>query len=334
MATLADLLGQRLEKLRRNADGSFQARCPCCALQGHDKGGEHLRVWVDGSFHCVVGSDDGGGSHNRAVRAWIYQGGDAATLALMELTVIDPEPKLTADTIYPESMLTRMVPDHSYWVGRKVNEDVLRRLEGGLVPAEPRGKLSNRYCFPVRDHASKRIVGWTGRLVSEASFGPKWKHLVKVSRCVYPLTANEAAIRRARKVVLIESVGNGLALSSTGIDNWIVLLGLNVNSRLLGWLVGANLDEVIVSTDNDAMDASKGHSAGNDKAVQIRDKLARYLGEHKVRVRLVQTRNDWCKVLEDGTGELEVFKAELEGTATVVPLDEPAPAVQPETFTL
>jgi len=316
MASLHDILSGRLEKLRiaPGVTGGWLSRCPACAATGNDRSAEHLRIYPSGAFRCAkAGSDDH--EHNRAIRAFIYEGTDPLALATLisTSTLEDPNPKIDADMVYPESMLTKLVPDHRYWMHRRISDDVLRRLEGGLVPVDPPSKLSGRYCFPIRDPATRRIMGWTGRLVNDASFGPKHKHLVRVSKTVYPLTANRDAITRARRVVLLEGIGDGLACSTAGIDGWLLLLGLQINSRLLGFLVSANLDEVIISTNNDAIGRSESQNAGNVAAEKLRAKLVPYLGEHKVRIRLPQTRKDWCKTLEDGTGELAIFRAELEG---------------------
>lgn len=313
--SLEALLSSRLTNLRRTSDG-WQAACPACRAMGADSAGNHLHVWFNGAFNCAkVGSD---GDHNRAVRAFIYQNADGVILASLEVAVVDPDPKLTADPVYPEDMLSRLVPDHSYWMGRGISEATLRRYEGGVVPVLPRNKLSGRYVFPIRDHATRRIMGWTGRLVSEASFGPSWKHLVKSSRCVYPLVAHEAAIRKARKVVLVESVGDMLACAEAGIDYTLVLLGLHLNSRMLGFMVAANLDEVIISPNADAPrtapDGTISHP-GQDAAVKLRARLVPYLGEAKVRIRLPSQPKDWNDALVKQTGELAVFRAELEGAA-------------------
>lgn len=312
MATLQSLLSARLTNLRSNPDGTFQARCPACAAANMDRKGEHLRVWPSHAFRCVVVPDDK--DHNRAIRAFIHEGADSATLAALTAQIIDPEPQLVADKVYPEEMLSRLVPDHTYWVNRGISVDVLRRLEGGLAPADERSKLSGRYIFPIRDHVSRRIMGWTGRLVSDASFGPKHKHLVRSSRAIYPLTVTRDAILRARKVVLIESVGNQLSLMSGGIDIVLDLLGLNLNSRILGFLAGANLDECIISTDTDT---ARVHPVtgvvshpGQDAAEKLKAKLVPYLGE-RVRIRQVTTAKDWCAAGEGKTGEIEVFKGEL-----------------------
>jgi hypothetical protein len=315
MASLTDLIRSRLQCVRPTADG-FQAQCPVCAASGRDQTGNHLHIWTrNGAFWCVVGSETPG--HNAAVRAYLYDGVPPEALAAYQISIIDPEPKLEADKVFPEDMLSRMSQDHSYWVGRGISEDVLRRLEGGLVPRDPPGKLSGRYVFPIRCPSTKRIVGWTGRLVSDASFGPKWKHLVKAKRAIYPVVKVDAAIRRARKVVLVESPGDMLSLMTTGIDYALVLLGLNVNSRMLGYLASANLDEIIISTNSDtervAPDGTVSHP-GQDAAAKLRAKLIPYLGDHRVRVRLPGGGvKDWNEALLKAPTELATFKAELEG---------------------
>ncbi len=342
MASLQQLLSGRLERFTRNGDGSFQARCPACAAQGRDKTGEHLRVWANGAFHCIVGSDEGDGAseHNRAIRAFLHDGLDPTSLAVLEVVVVDPDPKLTADPIYPEAMLQRLVPDHRYWVGRHISEDVLRRYEGGLVPALPRNKLAGRYVLPIRCATTRRIMGWTGRLVSDASFGPAWKHLVKSKRAVYPLVAHEAAIRKARKVVLVESVGDMLSCATAGIDCTLVLLGLHLNSRVLGFMVAANLEVVISTNTDEAKVAPNGTIIypGQDAAAKLRAKLVPYLGEARVSVRLPTTPGckDWNDVLRGGGahGVDADHVAELEGGAPLAAPEVVAPTQSPEPFTL
>jgi len=39
-------------------DGGKQARCPACAELGHDRKGEHLRMYADGRFGCCVHPKD------------------------------------------------------------------------------------------------------------------------------------------------------------------------------------------------------------------------------------------------------------------------------------
>jgi hypothetical protein len=64
----------KLEKARRLPDGSVRARCPACAVQGHDKNGEHLMIGTDGRFGCAVHPRDA--EHRRII--WALAGEQAA----------------------------------------------------------------------------------------------------------------------------------------------------------------------------------------------------------------------------------------------------------------
>lgn len=48
----------KLQCLADAADGGKQARCPACAELGHDRKGEHLRIYADGRFGCCVHPKD------------------------------------------------------------------------------------------------------------------------------------------------------------------------------------------------------------------------------------------------------------------------------------
>jgi hypothetical protein len=48
----------KLECVADQADGAKQARCPACAELGHDRKGEHLRIYADGRFGCCVHPKD------------------------------------------------------------------------------------------------------------------------------------------------------------------------------------------------------------------------------------------------------------------------------------
>jgi hypothetical protein len=60
----------KLEKVRELAGGVVQARCPACAEAGHDRSGEHLRIYPDGRFGCCVHPKD---SEHRK-RIWALAG--------------------------------------------------------------------------------------------------------------------------------------------------------------------------------------------------------------------------------------------------------------------
>jgi hypothetical protein len=44
----------KLQKVRELPGGIVQAQCPACAEGGHDRKGDHLRIYADGRFGCCV----------------------------------------------------------------------------------------------------------------------------------------------------------------------------------------------------------------------------------------------------------------------------------------
>ena len=307
------LLASRLDNLKRTPNG-WQAACPVCRAEGSDKTGNHLRIWGNAAFNCAkAGPDDK--AHNRQIRAFIYQDADPETLADLQNQIVDPEPKLEVDKVYPEEMLARLVPDYHYWVGRGISEEVVRRMEGGLVPRDERNKLSGYFTFPVRDD-KRRIIGWASRLVDEASFGPKHKHLVKTGRCVFPIHVAGEAIRTSRKVVLVEGLADLMTLQTVGMWNVLAVLGLNFNARILGFLVSVNPRAIVISTNADTERVNKRTGAithpGQDAADKLRAKLVPFFGEERVVVRFPKAAKDWNEVLKVAPDEVSAFKAEVD----------------------
>ena len=58
---------RKLAVSRRLEDGTVLARCPACAGDGKDGKGEHLVVYPDGRFGCVVYPGDAGWLHRKAI---------------------------------------------------------------------------------------------------------------------------------------------------------------------------------------------------------------------------------------------------------------------------
>ncbi len=48
------LILSKLENVMRGIDGKLVARCPACAAAGDDTKGNHLVIYPDGRFACVV----------------------------------------------------------------------------------------------------------------------------------------------------------------------------------------------------------------------------------------------------------------------------------------
>ena len=58
---------RKLTVSRRLEDGTVVARCPACAAGGQDREGNHLVVYPDGRFGCVVHPGEAGRWHRKLI---------------------------------------------------------------------------------------------------------------------------------------------------------------------------------------------------------------------------------------------------------------------------
>lgn len=255
-------------------------QCPVCFSIGNDKTGNHLSILNDGRFNCIAGS----GSdplHNRLLYNLLYKGED------LELIFTPVEPKSHTVKVYDESMLSKLLPDYSYWLGRGISEKVLRELGGGVAPGGQKHKLSNRFCFPIRD-VHGRLIGFSGRLIRDNEFAVKWKHIMPSSLALWPLPEARPHILATRKVVVLESIGDALALIQRGIKNVLVIFGVYMSSQMVSTLVSLNPERIIISTNND----SAGNRAGNKAALTIHRRLRSFFDEERLVIHLPDSK-DW-----------------------------------------
>lgn len=277
----------KLVNVRPNSEG-WDCMCPVCAQEGKGlRGKNQLRLYRNGAFHCVLNPDDR--DHNRRLRAILRGYLDSSERE----EVVYIEPKLDVETVYPESVLGKLLPDYSYWVGRGMKEDVLRRLENGVAPLEEKGKLSGRTVFPIRN-LDGGIVGFSGRLLTDSSFAPKWKHLMKSSRCVYPWNVTGSDITATKTCILVESIGDLLGCLSHDIKPVLCIFGLNLNSVIISTLLAHDVRRVIISLNRDD-DPRKGQAAAD----KIATKLGNFFSD--VRIMLPQPPfKDWGECSEKG----------------------------------
>lgn len=293
----------KLQNVQSNANG-WTAMCPICAEKGVGlRARNQLSILRTGQFNCIIASSDDP-KHNKAIRAFIKGEGN-----IVDVEYIDPEPRLTVDKVYPESTLLGLLPNYDYWIGRGMKEEVLRQLECGIAPKDTRGKLSGRTVFPIRNMKGQ-IMGFSGRLMEENSFAPKWKHAFRSSQAVYPWHITGEEIRRTRKAVLQESLGDIAASLSHGIKPIICTWGLNLSDLIISTLVAANVREVICSPNRDN-NPKKGEGA----AKKWHDKLVNFIPEVKIGLPN-EPWNDWAECSEGGeagAAELARFRAEVQG---------------------
>jgi len=201
-----------------------------------------------------------------------------------KVTIIKPEIK--SPKIFNKSCLSKLVSNHTYWLGRGISEDTISQFQGGIIGE---GKMKNRYVFPIFD-AKDRLVGVSGRYTLPIKYDsiPKWKHIGDKYAWKYPLFLNHERILEKKEVFLVESIGDMLSLWEAGYKNSIVTFGLDISSSIMGVLLRFDLNKIYISFNND----SDKNSRGNLAAKKAQQKLLRHFDPNQVEVKL-PSKNDF-----------------------------------------
>jgi hypothetical protein len=196
-------------------------------------------------------------------------------------------PSVSGSKTFPKSYLEKIIQDHSYWESRGVSRDTLKLFSGGIVSG---GTMANRYVFPIFN-SKKDLIGVTGRYIKEIPKDkntPKWLHRGRTSEWKYPLQVNQKILREEKEVILIESIGDMLALWDCGIKNTMVIFGLNVSPSLVSLLIKLDPNKIFVSFNDD----SNNNSAGNKGVELAIKKLKSHFDPHQIQVAF-PTQNDF-----------------------------------------
>ncbi len=202
------------------------------------------------------------------------------------------KPLITEAKILPTKFLDKIKKNNFYWNRRGISDETLSLFEGGICDS---GKMMGRYIFPIFN-SRRKLIGVSGRDVYQNSRSnrPKWKHIGNKGSWKYPLQVNENLILKEKKIILIESIGDMLSLWEAGIQNILVVFGLEITPAILSTLLRFDPSEVIVSFNND-----ENHNfAGNKAAKKARNKLLFHFDESQVRVSL-PTKNDFGEMNKD-----------------------------------
>ena len=199
------------------------------------------------------------------------------------------ETLVSSDEIFDKKDLEAMKSDHSYWNERGVSSDTLDLFLGGVIPKTTKSSMYNRYVFPIKNSRNE-LIGVSGRWIGKkiAKNTPKWKHLGSVDSWVYPAFLNKDDILEKKEIILVESIGDGLALWNAGVKNFLVLFGLRLGRALLKSLIAADPDKIIVSTNNDCLN----NFAGNAAANKLQQNLFEFFNKDQIEI-LLPACKDW-----------------------------------------
>lgn len=168
-----------------------------------------------------------------------------------------PKEKLEMEKIYPESILSNLLPHLDFYEKKKISKDTLNFYKCGYATS---GQLFRRIVFPIYNSAGQ-IHGFSGRAVfwNKDSDFPKWKHIGKRADWVYPLNLKRnsslevrEAIEAKNSIVIVESVGDSMALFENGYKNNVVTFGLGISSKISSTLIALDPAKIIISSNNDS----------------------------------------------------------------------------------
>ena len=196
------------------------------------------------------------------------------------------KPLIKQPRILNKQDLSLLIPDHKYWNYRGVSDDTLTLFGSGVMRE---GRLKDRYVFPIFNR-KKELVGFAGRDIKDTPSPnrPKWKHIGDKSKWKYPLQSNLNILQELKEVIIVESIGDMLALWESGVKNTIVTFGVSISVELLNLFIKLNMNKMIISFNND----SSNNSVGNIAADKAENKLLKYFNRQQVLVKL-PPRNDF-----------------------------------------
>ena len=157
--------------------------------------------------------------------------------------------KIVMEEIFDNDILKKLLPHYKFYNQRGISDSTLKFFMGGFATY---GQMNKRFVFPIfNEH--RQIHGFAGRDMTSSDSRPKWKHIGRKSTWLYPAFVGNTAdvIADKGEVILVESIGDMLALYENGIKNVLVTFGLDVSPKLICYLSGIGLEKITLSFNND-----------------------------------------------------------------------------------
>lgn len=105
-------------------------------------------------------------------------------------------------------------------------------------------------------------------------------------------------IKEKKQVVLVESIGDFLALYTVGIKNVLVLFGVSLSAAVIAFLLKHDVAKINICLNND----EEKNSVGNNAAKDIKKELQSYFDESQLNIINLPYKdiNDWLLADKDG----------------------------------
>jgi len=188
------------------------------------------------------------------------------------------------EKVYPEECLKRLFPNYSFYKKKSISEETQQKYKCGLASV---GQMYQRMVFPIYN-SDQQIVGFSGRKINDNNDAPKWKHIGTKVKWIYPaFVPNEQTvdelIEEKKEVILVESIGDSMALTEEGYANNLVIFGLDCSPSLMNYLCSKSLNKIIIATNNDS---EKEKNRGKISAMKNYMKLSQFFDFDQLSVQL------------------------------------------------
>lgn len=189
------------------------------------------------------------------------------------------------DDFFAPDCLDKLINLYNFYEERGITKETQNAYLCGFASS---GKMYGRITFPIFDEQFN-IIGFTGRYVYPLKGKiPKWLIIGKKKEFVYPYFLPKMKesfhedFDKKREVILVESIGDSMALYQNGFKNNLVCFGLQ-GSNVLGILNRLNPDRIIISFNNDS---SSDKNRGLLGAIRTYLGLRQFFGDERAYIKL------------------------------------------------
>jgi hypothetical protein len=210
---------------------------------------------------------------------------------------VNPVVELDHIKTFDKKLLLKLIKDHDYWLNRGVSRRTIEKFEGGTTF---NGRMANRYVFPIFNEKDE-LVGFSGRLIADKKYAPKWKHIGAKNTWCYPLKVNKDTIFAKREIIIVESIGDMLAIFEAGIENVAVAFGVSISANLVKFLLKADIQKIYIAFNNDR----ENNLVGNISAKEEGEKLQAYFDASQIQIALPSDKNDFGEMSSE---EINIWK--------------------------
>jgi hypothetical protein len=222
--------------------------------------------------------------------------------------------KIKMEEIFDIEVLEKLLPHYKFYNERGITDDTLKFFRGGFATY---GQMNKRFVFPIFNQYHQ-IHGFAGRDMISRDNRPKWKHIGRKSNWIYPAYLKDRdgtqiadIISETGKVILVESIGDLLALYEQGIKNVLVTFGLDVSPSLICFLSGASVNKIVLAFNNDS---AKEENRGLNACIKNYLKLLGHFDAGMVQICL-PTANDFGDMDDDDFAVWKKKHRDLDGQA-------------------